>query len=124
MGFRIQGCLITCSGPARRHYERELAAYDVQTRRCDVYGQDSGYPLRGMLIYDGLHYDALALAGALRQGRHMVSLFWPSFTGEIYGNACWIACQQDSCFNACLVSAPRAECVRHQINPRCINRLI
>ena len=57
-----------------RHYERELAAYDVQTRRCDVYGQGSGYPLRGMLIYDGLHYDALALAGALLQGRHMVSL--------------------------------------------------
>ncbi|KAK9839310.1 hypothetical protein WJX81_006947 [Elliptochloris bilobata] len=45
-----------------RHYERELAAYDVQTKRCDVYGQDSGYPQRGMLIYDGLHYDALALA--------------------------------------------------------------
>ena len=60
--------------PARRHYERELAAYDVQTRRCDVYGQDSGYPLRGMLIYDGLHYDALALAGALLQGQHVASL--------------------------------------------------
>ena len=37
----------------------------MQTKRCDVYGQGSGYPLRGMLIYDGLHYDALALAGAL-----------------------------------------------------------
>ena len=63
--------------PARRHYERELAAYDVQTRRCDVYGQDSGYPLRGMLIYDGLHYDALALAGALLQGQHVASLSCP-----------------------------------------------
>lgn len=63
------------SAPARRHYERELAAYDVQTRRCDVYGQDSGYPLRGMLIYDGLHYDALALAGAPLQGQLMASLY-------------------------------------------------
>ncbi len=47
-----------------RHYGRELAAYDVQTRRCDVYGQDAGLSERGMLVYDGLHYDALALAGA------------------------------------------------------------
>ena len=44
----------------------------MQTRRCDVYGQDSGYPQRGMLIYDGLHYDALALAGAPRPGQHMM----------------------------------------------------
>ena len=60
--------LIIKPAHARRHYEREVAAYDVQTKRCDVYGQGSSYPLRGMLIYDGLHYDALALAGALPQG--------------------------------------------------------
>ncbi len=28
----------------------------------DVYGQGAGYAERAMLIYDGLHYDALALA--------------------------------------------------------------
>ena len=55
--------------PRGRHYGRELAAYDVQTRRCDVYGQDAGLIERGMLVYDGLHYDALALAGAC-SGRH------------------------------------------------------
>lgn len=45
-----------------RHFAREIAAYDIQTKRCDVYGQGEGYPERVMLIYDGLHYDALALA--------------------------------------------------------------
>ncbi|KAG0578544.1 hypothetical protein KC19_4G031700 [Ceratodon purpureus] len=43
-------------------YGREIAAYDIQTKRCDVYGQDKGYTERVMLIYDGLHYDALGLA--------------------------------------------------------------
>ena len=46
-----------------RHYGREIAAYDIQTRRCDVYGQELGYEERVMLLYDGLHYDAMALAG-------------------------------------------------------------
>jgi hypothetical protein len=50
-----------CAG---RHFAREIAAYDVQTRRCDVYGQDARYDERVMLVYDGLHYDALAVAGA------------------------------------------------------------
>jgi hypothetical protein len=25
-----------------RHYGREIAAYDIQTRRCDIYGQEYG----------------------------------------------------------------------------------
>ncbi len=48
-----------------RYFGREIAAYDVQTKRCDLYGQDAGYSERVMLIYDGLHYDALAVAGVL-----------------------------------------------------------
>lgn len=44
------------------YYGREIAAYDVQTSRCDLYGQGKGYTERVMLIYDGLHYDALALS--------------------------------------------------------------
>lgn len=44
-------------------FGREIAAYDIQTKRCDVYGQDGGHAERVMLIYDGLHYDALAVAG-------------------------------------------------------------
>ena len=46
-------------------FGREIAAYDIQTKRCDVYGQDEGHSERVMLVYDGLHYDALAVAGEL-----------------------------------------------------------
>ena len=46
-----------------RFFGREIAAYDIQTKRCDVYGQDEGHSERVMLVYDGLHYDALAVAG-------------------------------------------------------------
>lgn len=45
-----------------RHFGREIAAHDIRTKRCDVYGSGEGYQERVMLIYDGLHYDALALA--------------------------------------------------------------
>jgi ubiquitin thioesterase OTU1 len=44
------------------YYKREIAAYDIQTTRCDLYGQEKNYPERVMLIYDGLHYDALAMS--------------------------------------------------------------
>ncbi|KAG6794035.1 hypothetical protein POTOM_003268 [Populus tomentosa] len=44
------------------YYGREIAAYDIQTLRCDLYGQERTYSERAMLIYDGLHYDALAMS--------------------------------------------------------------
>jgi len=70
------------------YYGREIAAYDIQTTRCDLYGQvsdlsspyvlvpnlliyssvlhpltqEKNYSERAMLIYDGLHYDALAVS--------------------------------------------------------------
>ncbi|XAR67451.1 Ubiquitinyl hydrolase 1 [Bertholletia excelsa] len=44
------------------YYGREIAAYDIQTSRCDLYGQGKNYRERAMLIYDGLHYDALAMS--------------------------------------------------------------
>ncbi|KAK3238239.1 hypothetical protein CYMTET_51734, partial [Cymbomonas tetramitiformis] len=44
-----------------QHYSREIAAYDIQTCRCDVYGEGEKYSERAMLLYDGLHYDALGL---------------------------------------------------------------
>ncbi|KAG2488512.1 hypothetical protein HYH03_013015 [Edaphochlamys debaryana] len=45
-----------------QHYGTEIAAFDIQTKRCDIYGQDKGYPDRCLLLYDGLHYDAMAVA--------------------------------------------------------------
>ncbi|XP_028073862.1 ubiquitin thioesterase OTU1-like isoform X1 [Camellia sinensis] len=45
------------------YYGREIAAYDIQTTRCDLYGQQGkNYHERVMLIYDGIHYDALAIS--------------------------------------------------------------
>ncbi|KAL4201450.1 hypothetical protein AMTRI_Chr02g216150 [Amborella trichopoda] len=45
------------------YYGREIAAYDIQTARCDLYGQQGkNYMERVMLIYDGLHYDALVMS--------------------------------------------------------------
>ncbi|KAK1615098.1 hypothetical protein QYE76_020615 [Lolium multiflorum] len=44
------------------YYGREIAAYDIQTTRCDLYAQEKNYSERAMLIYDGLHYDALAMS--------------------------------------------------------------
>ncbi|KAF5461098.1 hypothetical protein F2P56_020919 [Juglans regia] len=44
------------------YYGHEIAAYDIQTTRCDLYGQEKKYSKRVMLIYDGLHYDALAMS--------------------------------------------------------------
>ncbi|KAH7842254.1 hypothetical protein Vadar_003290 [Vaccinium darrowii] len=44
------------------YYGREIGAYDIQTTRCDLYGQGKKYHERVMLIYDGLHYDALAMS--------------------------------------------------------------
>ncbi|XP_006855843.2 ubiquitin thioesterase OTU1 [Amborella trichopoda] len=44
------------------YYGREIAAYDIQTARCDLYGQGKNYMERVMLIYDGLHYDALVMS--------------------------------------------------------------
>ncbi|CAK9146954.1 unnamed protein product [Ilex paraguariensis] len=46
------------------YYGREIAAYDIQTTRCDLYGQGKNYQERAVLIYDGLHYDALAMSPA------------------------------------------------------------
>ncbi|CAN4102713.1 unnamed protein product [Withania somnifera] len=46
------------------YYGQEIAAYDILTTRCDLYGQGKNYKERVMLIYDGLHHDALAMSPA------------------------------------------------------------
>jgi len=44
------------------YYKTEIAAFDCQSLRLDIYGQDLGFTQRVFLIYDGIHYDALAYA--------------------------------------------------------------
>lgn len=48
----------------RSYYKCEIAAYNVRTKRCDLYGQNPGVTKRCFLVYDGLHYDAMALAAS------------------------------------------------------------
>ena len=44
------------------HYGLEIWAADIQTCRADRYGEGNGFSERCWLMYDGLHYDALAVA--------------------------------------------------------------
>ena len=67
-----------------RFFAREIAAYDIQTKRCDLYGQDENHSERVMLIYDGLHYDALAVAGR----SHLSQITEVTFAEEIVGSIC------------------------------------
>lgn len=45
-----------------KHFKVELAAFDIKTSRMYCYGEDDHYELRAYLLYDGIHYDPLALA--------------------------------------------------------------
>ncbi|WVQ73375.1 hypothetical protein IAR50_002946 [Cryptococcus sp. DSM 104548] len=43
------------------HYKTEIASFDVATGRCDRFGQDQ-YDSRCLLVYSGIHYDAITLS--------------------------------------------------------------
>lgn len=61
-----------------RHFAISIAALDVRSRRCDLYGEDQGYAERVFVIYDGIHYDALAVAafeGAPQARHHCAAVF-------------------------------------------------
>jgi len=46
------------------HYKVEIAAFDISTKIMYCYGEDQSYSKRVYLIYDGIHYDALAIASS------------------------------------------------------------
>ncbi|GAA5989263.1 hypothetical protein JCM10908_001231 [Rhodotorula pacifica] len=45
-----------------KHFATEICSIDVQTGRVDRFGQDAGYETFVLLIYSGIHYDALTLS--------------------------------------------------------------
>lgn len=49
-----------------KHYNREIAAWNIESRKCHVFGEDSGYRKQAMVIYNGVHYDALAVSNGPR----------------------------------------------------------
>lgn len=44
-----------------KKFGKEIAAFDIQTQRVDVYGQDAGYSERVLLVYDGMLVSCLLL---------------------------------------------------------------
>lgn len=44
-----------------RLYQTEIAACDIIRNRVDIYGTDESFNRRIFVIYDGIHYDALAM---------------------------------------------------------------
>mmetsp|Transcript_98482 Transcript_98482/g.279057 ORF Transcript_98482/g.279057 Transcript_98482/m.279057 type:complete len:263 (+) Transcript_98482:263-1051(+) len=47
-------------------YKAEIAVLEVQSGRCDVYGEGSGYRRRVYLLHSGIHFDAVAF-GSVRE---------------------------------------------------------
>ncbi|BGP22766.1 ubiquitin-specific protease otu1 [Rhodotorula toruloides] len=47
-----------------KHFSTEICSIDVQTGRVDRFGQDAGYDNFVMLVYSGIHYDALTFSFA------------------------------------------------------------
>ncbi len=59
VGVSVLSC---CIPLACRHYGREIGAWNIESGKQHVFGEDAGYPKCVMLIYTGTHYDALAIA--------------------------------------------------------------
>lgn len=57
------------------HLGREIAAFDIQTTRVDIYGQGAGYAERLMVIYDGA---ALCGAQMVHRWRRMLAAGLPA----------------------------------------------
>ncbi|KAI9032339.1 hypothetical protein DFJ74DRAFT_654131 [Hyaloraphidium curvatum] len=43
------------------HFRREICSVDVSTLRVDRFGEGREYPARVLVMYSGIHYDAIAL---------------------------------------------------------------
>lgn len=59
-------------------YETQIAAFDIKSKRCFTYGKDKNYKDRVLLLYDGLHYDPLAISPGDEMGEDLdVTRFQP-----------------------------------------------
>ena len=46
------------------HFKREICSVDVLSGRVDRFGQGEGYDSQVLVVYSGIHYDALTFAYA------------------------------------------------------------
>lgn len=66
------------------YYSTEICAFDTQTVRMDTYGEGKSYKQRAFLIYDGIHYDPLALSFGKDLPEDLdVTLFSPLDSGAV-----------------------------------------
>lgn len=61
----------------------EIAVIDIQTSISLVYGEDSGYKHRIVLIYDGTHYDALVQVISMASGLTVEKKQFPAGSDDI-----------------------------------------
>jgi len=62
------------------NYKCEIAAWDVTSKKCNIFGEGSGYKQRIHLLYDGVHYDVLAqnLDGPQGARKNDITIFDPN----------------------------------------------
>ena len=65
-----------------QYYRRQIAVYDIQTTNCYVYGSEFGFLERVMLVYDGIHYDALAKSPYLDAPEELDLTIFKAFSAE------------------------------------------
>ena len=44
------------------HYQTEISSFDISSGRLDRFGESENYSQRCLLVYSGIHYDALSLS--------------------------------------------------------------
>lgn len=49
-------------------YRAEIGVVEVQSGRCDIYGEGSGYSRRVYLLHSGIHFDAVTFRGRREVG--------------------------------------------------------
>lgn len=65
-----------------RYYRRQIAAFDIKSTKCFTYGKDEGFSERAMLLYDGLHYDPVAISPGENVPEDLdVTIFCPGSPG-------------------------------------------
>ncbi|KAJ5079382.1 ubiquitin thioesterase otu1 [Anaeramoeba ignava] len=45
-----------------KHFKTEISTYEIQSKNNYIYGENMGFTQKIFLVYDGLHYDTLALS--------------------------------------------------------------
>merc|ERR1712187_1093963 len=58
-------------------YKVEIAVLEVQSGRCDAYGEGSGYSRRVYLLHSGIHFDAVSFGSSEVRERREKDQFLP-----------------------------------------------